>query len=170
MIGLLFGFILFIVVPILIVGLIVSKNKDYSKEWKQQYQNLQQMQYNGNFAQSGQQWQGVQPQSQPQNIQPQSMPQEYVQGNTFNAGYAGAPQPYQQPVQYRKTKPQREPLATSTIMLIIGVVLLVLSGIAFAAANWFNAEPVERVFTILCRVGEGCSILMMSRSLRWKRL
>ncbi len=162
MIGLLFGFILFIVVPILIVGLIVSKNKDYSKEWKQQYQNLQQMQYNGNFAQSGQQWQGVQPQSQPQNIQPQSqpqniqpqsMPQEYVQGNTFNAGYAGAPQPYQQPVQYRKTKPQREPLATSTIMLIIGVVLLVLSGIAFAAANWFNAEPVERVFTIFFASG-----------------
>ncbi len=46
-------------------------------------------------------------------------------------------------------KKQREPLGSSTIMLIVGVILMVLSGIAFAAANWVNMTPFGRVGVIM---------------------
>ena len=68
--------------------------------------------------------------------QPFTAPQPYYQ--TEN----GAPVPPPAPV---KPKKQREPLSSSTVMLLIGTALVVLSGIAFGAANWLNTTPMGRV-------------------------
>ena len=40
-------------------------------------------------------------------------------------------------------------LSSSAVMLLIGTALVVLSGIAFGAANWLNTSPVGRVLIIL---------------------
>ena len=56
---------------------------------------------------------------------------------------------YRVPVTPVKPKKQREPLSSSTVMLLIGTALVVLSGIAFGAANWLNTTPFGRVAIIL---------------------
>ena len=56
---------------------------------------------------------------------------------------------YRVPVTPLKPKKQREPLSSSTVMLLIGTALVVLSGIAFGAANWLNTTPFGRVAIIL---------------------
>lgn len=56
---------------------------------------------------------------------------------------------YQMPVQPLKEKKHREPVSSSTLMLLIGTALVVLSGIAFGAANWLNTTPFGRVAIIL---------------------
>lgn len=59
-------------------------------------------------------------------------------------------QPKDQPAQLRSEKPkkQRTPLSSSTVMLLIGTALVVLSGIAFGAANWLSTSPLGRVCII----------------------
>lgn len=47
-----------------------------------------------------------------------------------------------------KQKPQREPMSSSAVMLLIGTALVVLSGIAFGAANWLSTSPMGRVLII----------------------
>lgn len=148
MIGASLIFLFIIVIPAFIIAMIVRKNKEYRNDWNNQYRNMtQNMTQNMNGQAFGQ---SSQPfiQSPANNAQPNQPSAQMVntfdpQNNNFvTPRYQPQPQPYRQP------KPKREPLGTSTVMLIIGVVLLVLSGIAFAAANWFKASPVERVLTI----------------------
>ena len=59
-------------------------------------------------------------------------------------------QPMPQPAQLRSEKPKkhREPMSSSAVMLLIGTALVVLSGIAFGAANWLSTSPLGRVFII----------------------
>ena len=53
------------------------------------------------------------------------------------------------PIKPSKPEKHREPLSSSTVMLLIGTALVVLSRIAFGAANWLNTSPLGRVAIIM---------------------
>ncbi len=84
-------------------------------------------------------------------IQPSQPPQYAYQNQFMNNGQQICQNPMPQPPKPVRTKVQKthEPLSSSVLMLIVGVVLMVLSGIAFAAANWVNTSPAGRVAIII---------------------
>ena len=65
-----------------------------------------------------------------------------------------------QPVQ----KKQREKLSSSVLLLLIGTAFVVLSGIAFAAANWVNTTPMQRSFIMLIGAAAAFVVSIVLRS------
>ena len=63
------------------------------------------------------------------------------------------------PETIKKPKPKREPMSSSTVMLLIGTAFIVLSGIAFGVAGWVKTTPQGRVgiMFLACAVSFGLS-------------
>ena len=113
-----------LLIPMLIVGLIIHCiNKKKRRE---------QMAVNNSSQMNGE---GM-------NVSEIPLPQQSAAQAVYQAGG-------DIPIKPSKPKKHREPLSSSTVMLLIGTALVVLSGIAFGAANWLNTSPLGRVAIIM---------------------
>ena len=61
-------------------------------------------------------------------------------------------------------KKERQKLSSSVVLLLIGTAFIVLSGIAFAAANWVNTTPMQRSFIMLAAAAAAFVVSIVLRS------
>ena len=106
-----------LLIPMLIVGLIIHCINKKKRREQMAVNNSSQMNEEG------------------MNVSGIPLPQQSASQAVYQAGG-------DIPIKPSKPEKHREPLSSSTVMLLIGTALVVLSGIAFGAANWLDRKSV----------------------------